>query len=98
MGSGPENSFSQGGPQNDAFLPGKSSLGASKIRGEGGDEMKKASALQSKWRGRLMKFTTEDLLALERELRKLQEPHGRVFWLLEQLAARIADELDRRAT
>jgi hypothetical protein len=60
--------------------------------------MKKASALESKRRGRLVKIATEDLLALERELRKLQEPHGRVFWRLEQLIGRIDDELGRRAT
>jgi hypothetical protein len=60
--------------------------------------MKKASALESKRRGRLVKIATEDLLALERELRKLQEPHGRVFRRLEQLIGRIDDELGRRAT
>jgi hypothetical protein len=60
--------------------------------------VKKVSALESKWRGRLVKFATEDLLALERELRKLQEPHGRVFWRLEQVIGRIDDELARRAT
>jgi hypothetical protein len=60
--------------------------------------MKKASALESKRRGRLVKIATEDLLALERDLRKLQEPHGRVFWRLEQLIGRIDDELGRRAT
>jgi hypothetical protein len=39
------------------------------------------------------------LLALERELRKLQEPHDRAFWRLEQqLIGRIDDELGRRAT
>jgi len=60
--------------------------------------MKKASALESKRRGRLVKIATEDLLALERDLRKLHEPHGRVFWRLEQLIGRIDDELGRRAT
>jgi hypothetical protein len=60
--------------------------------------MKKAAAVQSKRRGRLVKFATEDLLVLERKLRKLQEPHGRVFWRLEQLIGRNDDELGRRAT
>jgi hypothetical protein len=49
-------------------------------------------------RGSLVKFAAEDLLALERALRKLQEPHGRVFWRLEQLIGRIGDELCRRAS
>jgi translation initiation factor IF-1 len=60
--------------------------------------MKKASALESKRRGRLVKIATGDLLSLERELRKLQEPHGRVFWRIEQLIGRIDDELNRRTT
>jgi hypothetical protein len=58
--------------------------------------MKKASALESKRRGRLVKIATRDLLTLERKLRNLQEPHGRVFWFLEQLIGRIDDELERR--
>ena len=49
------------------------------------------------WSG-LAKFATEDLLALERELRKLQEPHGRVFWRLEQFIGPIGDELGRRTS
>jgi hypothetical protein len=60
--------------------------------------MKKASALESKRRGRLVKIATGDLLALKRKLRELQKPQGRVFWFLEQLIGRIDDELDRRAT
>jgi hypothetical protein len=60
--------------------------------------MKKAAALEPCYRGGLVKFATQDLLALERELRKLQEPHGRAFWRLERLIGRIDDELDRRAT
>lgn len=59
--------------------------------------MKKASALESKRRSRFVKIATGDLLARERKLRRLQEPHGRVFWFLEQIG-RIDDELDRRAT
>jgi hypothetical protein len=58
--------------------------------------MKKASALESKRGGRLVKIATGDLLALKRKLSKLQEPHGRVFWFLEQLIGRIDDELERR--
>jgi hypothetical protein len=58
--------------------------------------MKKASALESKRRGRLVKIATGDLLALKRKLRELQKPQGRVFWFLEQLIGRIDDELERR--
>lgn len=47
--------------------------------------MKNASALESKRRSRFVKIATGDLLARERKLRRLQEPHGRVFWFLEQL-------------
>ena len=60
--------------------------------------MKKASATEPCCRRGLVKLATEDLLALERELRKLQEPHGRVFWRLEQLICRVDDELGRRAS
>ena len=60
--------------------------------------MKNASALESKRRSRFVKIATGDLLARERKLRRLQEPHGRVFWFLEQLIGRIDDELDSRAT
>jgi hypothetical protein len=51
-------------------------------------------------RGRcgLVRLTTEDLLALECELRKRQKPRGRVFWRLERLIGRIDDEVVRRAT
>ena len=52
--------------------------------------------IEKRYRGGLVKFATEDLLSLERELRDLQEPHGRVFWRLEQLCARLSDELERR--
>lgn len=55
-----------------------------------------ARLIEKRYRGGLVKFATEDLLSLERELRKLQEPHGRVFWRLEQLIGRIDDELERR--
>jgi hypothetical protein len=58
--------------------------------------MKKASALESKRRGRLVKIATGNLLALKRKLRELQKPQGRVFWFLEQLIGRIDDELERR--
>jgi hypothetical protein len=40
--SGPENSFPQGRPQNDAFLPGESSRSASKIRSEA-DQVSRAT-------------------------------------------------------
>jgi hypothetical protein len=44
-----------------------------------------ARLIEKRDRGGLGKFAAEDLLSLERELCKLQEPHGRVFWRLEQL-------------
>jgi hypothetical protein len=44
--------------------------------------MKKASALESKRRGRLVKIATGDLLALKRKLRELQKPQvaSSGFW------------------
>jgi hypothetical protein len=55
-----------------------------------------AGLIEKRSRGGLVKAATEDLLALERALRRLQEPHRRVFWRLEQLIGRIKDELVRR--
>jgi hypothetical protein len=57
-----------------------------------------AGLIEKRYRGGLGKFAAEDLLLLERELRKLQEPHGRVFWRLERLIGRIDDGLVRRTT
>jgi hypothetical protein len=55
----------------------------------------KAAVSGPRCRRGLVRLATEDLLALERKLRKLQEPHGCVFWFLEQLIGRIDDELER---
>jgi hypothetical protein len=45
---------------------------------------------------RLSRYATEDLLTLERELRRLQKPNERKFWRPEQMIGRISDELERR--
>jgi hypothetical protein len=96
----PEDSVSEGRPSNDAFLPGESPQGAWKIRSKGGGKMTGAASslarlIEKRYRGGLAKTATEDLLALE--LRRLQGPHGRIFWRIEQVVGRIADEVDRRA-
>ena len=54
-----------------------------------------ASAVKKTGR-RLSRYATEDLLTLERELRRLQKPHERKFWRPEQMIGRISDELERR--
>jgi hypothetical protein len=107
--SGPENSFSQGRPSNDAFLPGESPRGASKIRSEA-DQVKRPpkkspGELMSKT-GREQKLTRQsyfgarvsssELRELQRTLRELQQPFAATFWHLSQFLARLDDELLRR--
>jgi hypothetical protein len=93
--SGPENSFPQGRPQNNAFLPGESPRSASKIRSEA-DQVKRPP---KKSPGELMSKTGRNLMEVKYHgaafLAKMFEKPFR-FW--EQRRSQLQDRISNEGS